>query len=45
MIEDVFAYDPEDGAEAWWQRWGLTQERAERIFPPQAFTMSFAKDG
>lgn len=44
MIEDVFAYDPEDGAESWWQRWGLTQERAERIFPLQTFGVRYVKD-
>ena len=25
---DVFAYDPEDEADEWWQEWGLMQERA-----------------
>ncbi|KAI0780336.1 FAD/NAD(P)-binding domain-containing protein [Fomes fomentarius] len=31
-VEDIFAYDPEDEADNWWVRWGLTQERAARIF-------------
>ena len=31
-IEGVFGYDPEDEADNWWVEWGLTQERAERIF-------------
>ncbi|KAI1784260.1 FAD/NAD(P)-binding domain-containing protein [Ganoderma leucocontextum] len=40
VIEDVFAYDPEDAAENWWQRWGITQERAERIFVQETFSMT-----
>ncbi|RPD54191.1 FAD/NAD(P)-binding domain-containing protein [Lentinus tigrinus ALCF2SS1-7] len=31
-IEDIFAYDPEDTADNWWVEWGITQERAARIF-------------
>lgn len=31
-VEHIFAYDPEDEADNWWVRWGLTQERAARIF-------------
>lgn len=28
-IRILFAYDPEEDAEEWWQRWGLLRERAE----------------
>ncbi|KAI0708159.1 FAD/NAD(P)-binding domain-containing protein [Cerioporus squamosus] len=31
-IENIFAYDPEDAADDWWFEWGITQERAARIF-------------
>lgn len=29
-IRQVFAYDPEDEADAWWVQWGILQERAAR---------------
>ena len=29
MIEQVFAYDPEDEADDWWVEWGVMQERAQ----------------
>lgn len=28
-IRILFAYDPEEDAEEWWQRWGQLRERAE----------------
>lgn len=28
-IRILFAYDPEEDAEEWWQAWGLLRERAE----------------
>ncbi|OBZ66109.1 3-hydroxybenzoate 6-hydroxylase 1 [Grifola frondosa] len=31
VVEDIFAYDPEDEADDWWIQWGLTQERATRV--------------
>lgn len=27
-IVDIFAWDPEEEADEWWQAWGLMQERA-----------------
>ncbi|KAH9913452.1 uncharacterized protein BXZ73DRAFT_106927 [Epithele typhae] len=34
FINTVWAYDPEDDAEAWWQEWGLPAERSERTYSP-----------
>lgn len=31
MIRILFAYDPEEEVEEWWQQWGLLRERAEGV--------------
>ena len=30
VVENIFAYDPEDAADDWWVQWGLMQERAAK---------------
>ena len=39
-IEGIFGYDPEDEADNWWVEWGLTQERAARIFDDAPMLMN-----
>ncbi|TBU22985.1 FAD/NAD(P)-binding domain-containing protein [Dichomitus squalens] len=43
-IEGIFAYDPEDSADDWWQQWGITHERAQRLFFGGSFELNVATE-
>lgn len=44
-IRILFAYDPEEDAEEWWQRWGILREHAESGFGLDKLTVETADFG